>query len=424
MKHWQTAFLSSLATLGAVVVGSNLRASGQRNLRHKLQPDYGVEDEQFLRAIGCLLPPPIRRGHRVTAYQNGDQILPAMLEAIRSAQRSITLETFIYWSGRTGREFAEALAGRARAGVRVHVSLDWIGSDKADPHDVNLMTSAGVQIERYHKPRALNLGRINERSHRKILVVDGKVGFTGGVGIADEWTGDAKDPDHWRDSHFKVEGPAVAQLQAAFMDNWLKVRPEVLHDERYFPPLDEAGDMLAQVFISSPREGIESVRLMYLLSIACARRSIRLGSAYFVPDGLALEHLIGAARRGVRVQIIVPGRHIDTRIVRCASRSLWGPLLRAGVEIHEYVPTMYHVKLLVVDDLFVSVGSTNFDNRSFRFNDECNLNVYDRTFALEQAAVFDADLERCRKMTYQQWAGRPLLSKAQDAGASMLQGQL
>src|SRR5690606_21434618 len=204
---------------------------------------------------------------------------------------------------------------------------------------------------------------------RKLLVVDGRIGFTGGVGIADEWLGHAQDSLHWRDSHYRVVGPAVAQMQAAFMDNWIKTRSLVLHGEDYFPPIDTAGPQLAQTFKSWADAGGESVWLMYLLSIGSARESIRLAASYFVPDSLAIEHLADAARRGVQVEIIVPGAHIDAEVVRRASRASWGPLLEAGVRIYEYGPTMFHCKVMIVDRQWVSVGSTNFDNRSFKLND-------------------------------------------------------
>jgi hypothetical protein len=224
-------------------------------------------------------------------------------------------------------------------------------------------------------------GRLNNRTHRKLLIVDGRIGFTGGVGIADTWLGHAQDPDHWRDSHYRLDGPAVADMQAAFMDNWMETCGEVLHGEEYFPPLEPVGPQPAQVFRSSADDGSESVRLLYLISIASAERSVRLANSYFVPDSLAIRTLVEAQRRGATLEILVPGRHIDQKTVRRASRALWGPLLEAGVAIYEYQPTMYHAKVAVVDEIWTSVGSTNFDTRSFRLNDEANLNVFDTGFA-------------------------------------------
>jgi cardiolipin synthase len=254
--------------------------------------------------------------------------------------------------------------------------------------------------------------------------VDGVIGFTGGVGIADKWLGNAQDPEHWREAHFRVEGPVVAQMQATFLDNWLKTRGELLHGDDYFPPIAPAGESYAQMFRSSSRGGAESVRLMYLMSIADARRSIRIANSYFVPDDLAVRALADARRRGVSVEIIVPGEHTDTEIVRKASRSLWGELLAAGVEIYEYRPTMYHCKVMVVDESWVSVGSTNFDERSFRLNDEANLNVYDPVFARQQVAIFEQDKAASQRITLEQWAQRPWTERMLEKAAGLLRSQL
>src|SRR5688500_6856792 len=334
---------------------------GEKKIQRRIEHAYDVDDPQFLRAMGHLLPPPVLGGNRVEALYNGDQIFPAMLDAIRGAKISITFETFIYWEGRIGRAFADALAERAQAGVRVHALVDWLGSKKMDASYLRDMEQAGVQVERFHPIRWYSVGKLNNRTHRKLLVVDGTVGFTGGVGIADEWTGDAQDAEHWRDTHFRLEGPAVAQMQAAFMDNWIEVTGDVLHGPDYFPELPHAGKELAQFFVSSPGGGGESAQLLYLMSIAAAGRSIELSAAYFLPDNNEVRQLVAARNRGVRVQIIVPGPVTDSAAVRRASRSTWGELLRAGIEIYEYQPTFYHVKVMTVDGLWVSVGSTNFE---------------------------------------------------------------
>jgi cardiolipin synthase A/B len=423
MSSALAAALAVAATLVVVFFWRNL-ASGEKKIQHEIEPLYPLDSDQFRRVLSSLLGPPIVAGNRVRALQNGDEIFPPMLAAIREAEKTVCFETFIYWSGEIARELSEALAERARAGVRVHVLLDWLGSKKLDETLIAAMEEAGVEVERYHPVRWYHLGRLNHRTHRKLLVVDGRVGFTGGVGIGDEWLGHAQDPDHWRDVHFRVEGPVVAHLQAAFMDNWLKTRARVLHGAEYFPPLAPVGDVDAQMFRSSPREGSESVRLMYLLAIAAAREEILMANAYFVPDDLAREELVAAARRGVRVRIVVPGRHIDADLVRFASRARWGPLLEAGVEIHEFQPTMYHCKVFIADRLLVSVGSTNFDNRSFRLNDEANLNLFDREFAAAMSAVIEADLARSRQLTFEQWRHRPWREKVADRASALLRSQL
>ena len=421
-------FVMTIAsTLVLTLVGALIAVNfttGEKKVERNLPRLYSTQDSQFRRAMGSLLGPGIVGGNRVQELLNGEQIFPAMLAAIRSAQRTITFETYIYWSGDIGREFAEALAERSRVGVKVHVLLDWVGSAKIDASFLEQMKSAGVEIEKFHKPEWHTLARMNNRTHRKLLVIDGSTGFTGGVGIAPKWTGSGQDAEHWRDSHFRIEGPAVAQMQAVFMDNWLKVTGKVMHGESYFPALQTMGSSDAQVFSSSPSGGSESMELMYHLSITAAERTIDLSSAYFVPDELTTKALTDALRRGVKIRIITPGEIIDTETVRAASRGSWGPLLKAGAEIHEYQPSMYHCKVMIVDNLLVSVGSTNFDNRSFRLNDEANLNIFDATFAERQTRIFQDDLQRSRQVTFDAWAARPFREKMKERLALILESQL
>ncbi|HEU0200114.1 MAG TPA: phospholipase D-like domain-containing protein [Burkholderiaceae bacterium] len=417
------ALATAIATVLAILLVINF-SLGDKQIDRRIPHAYAVADVQFLRTMGVLLGPPLMNGNRVEALLNGDQIFPAMLDAIRGAKQTITFETYIYWSGSIGREFASALAERAQSGVKVHLLLDWIGSNRLNEADLQRMAQAGVEIRRYNKPHWYTFGRLNNRTHRKLLVVDGRQGFTGGVGIADNWLGNAQSPDHWRDTHFKIEGPAVAQLQAAFLDNWMQVTGAVLHGKEYFPDLAEVGPHHAQMFMSSPGGGAESMQLMYLLSIGAATKSIRLSMSYFVPDDVAVRMLVEAVQRGVKVQFILPGEHTDTHLVRRASRAEWGRLLEAGAEIHEYQPTMFHCKVMIVDDLWVSVGSTNFDNRSFSVNDEANLNVYDERFARRQAEIFEDDLKRSRRVTLEAWQGRPWHDKVLDEAAGWLSSQL
>ena len=412
-----------IATAIATLLVMNF-LTGEKKIQRRIEPLYPVSDPQFLRSMGVLLGPSIQGGNRVEPLANGDEIFPAMLKEIRAAQRTITFETYIYWSGRIGKEFADALSERARAGVRVHVLLDWVGAGKMDRGVLQEMESSGVHVRKYHPIRWYNLARMNNRTHRKLLVVDGRVGFTGGVGIADEWSGHAQDEHHWRDSHFRIEGPAVGEMQAAFADNWLKTEGEVLHGEAYFPELAPAGDALAQVFISSAGGGSESARLMYLLSIASARSSVRIAASYFVPDDLTIETLVAARRRGVAIELILPGDKIDSSVVRKASRARWGDLLRAGVEIYEYQPTMYHCKIMIVDDLWVSVGSKNFDNRSFRLNDEANLNILDDGFGRAQSEVFARDRTRAKEVTLEEWRRRPITERLEELVGRMMRHQL
>jgi cardiolipin synthase len=414
------------AVIGAValtLVALNF-VQPERRIQRQIEHRFATSDPEFRHELGVLLGPPIVDGNRVVNLENGHEIFPTMLAAVRSARRSITFETYIYWSGDIGREFADALTERAKAGVPVHVLVDWVGSQKMDDALVQRMESAGIEFRRYHPLEWYHLARMNNRTHRKVLVVDGRIGFTGGVGIADQWQGEAQDAEHWRDSHYRIEGPAVAQMQAAFMDNWIKTTGQVLRGEEYFPPLAAVGDASAQVFTSSPSGGADSMLLMYLLAISSSVKTIDLSASYFVPDELTLTALHAALARGVRVRIIVPGEHIDTEIVRKASRANWKELLAAGAEIHEYAPTMFHCKMLVVDGLLTSVGSTNFDMRSFRLNDEANLNVYDAGFARRVSAVFEQDLHQTRRITLAMWRDRPWHEKALEKTTALLSSQL
>lgn len=403
--HWNLICGIAAGVLLAVITSNFLPS--EKKIEHQIYPAYSVDDPQFLRTMGALFGPPLVDGNSAVELLNGDEIFPPMLAAIRSAQHTITFETFIYWSGKIGREFATALSERARAGVKVHVLLDYIGTKKMEDTLLEQMRSAGCEMVKFHPPTVRHWSEFNNRTHRKLLIVDGRVGFTGGVGIGDEWLGHAQDANHWRDTHFKVTGPVVAQMQAVFMANWMKTKARVDHTEEYFPALEPTGKLRAQMFHSSPEEGSENVRLMYLLSIAAARRVILLEQAYFVPDELATHMLADAARRGVRVEIIVPGPLTDTKFVRRASRAGWGELLRAGVKFYEFQPTNFHCKVMVVDGRWSSVGSTNFDNRSFRLNDEANLNIYDAGFAAKLEQTFAADKQRSREVTFEAWRNRP-----------------
>jgi cardiolipin synthase len=421
--------IACIVTLAIALVAVNA-SSGEKKIQQRIEHLYGTEDPEFLHVMGVMLGPPVVGGNRYRVLVNGDQIFPAMLAAIRAARQTIDFETYIYWSGAIGKDFADALSERARAGVKVQVLLDWVGSSKMDDALIDELRSAGVEIQKYHPPSWTHLGRLNNRTHRKLLVVDGRVGFTGGVGIAQEWTGNAQDPDHWRDTHFQVEGPVVAQMQGVFMDNWIKTSGAVLNGAEYFPLIAPIAAMApgaggeAQVFSSSPSGGSASMELMYLMAITSATRTIRLSSSYFVPNELAVRSMVAAMKRGVKLQIIVPGGHVDTETVRSAGKARWGELLAAGAEIYEYQPTMYHCKVMIVDQFMVATGSTNFDDRSFRLNDEANLNIYDAAFAAEQVRIFDADLARSRRIDLATWQSRPLRDKLLEHVASLFGSQL
>jgi len=371
--------------------------------RQEIAPLYSARSPEFRQAAGSLLGPNFVPGNNITTLVNGNQIFPAMLGAIRSAKHSISFETYVFQDGEIARQFTEALAERAQSGVKVHAILDAQGTQKMGRQNLERLRDAGVEVAKYHSILWPDPRRYNNRTHRKLLIVDGKIGFVGGVGIADLWSGNADSPRHWRDNHYKVIGPVVAQLQASFVTSWLKIRGEVLHGADYFPPLASTGPYLAQAIRSGARN--ENLDLMYLLAIASAKTTLRIENAYFLPDDLMRKELTEAAKRGVKVEIVVPGKKIDQKLVRWASRRHWPELIRAGVRIFEYQPTMVHVKLMIVDDIFVSVGSGNFDNRSIRLNDEANLDVLDRNFAGQQTRLFESDKKQCREGTLDKTGG-------------------
>ena len=393
----------ALLLLAAAAGCTSFRGHGVRTRLDAVPP---VTDPQFARSLGGLLDAPVVASNRVTSLINGEQFFPAMLEAIRGARESITLESYIYWSDEVGSEFTEALTAKAQAGVKVRLLLDWIGSRHLKGRDLDALREAGVEVRLFSRFSPLHLGRLNHRDHRKILVVDGTVGFIGGAGVGDVWRAGVDTPEPWRDAFFQVEGPVVAQLQAIFAQNWLKVTGQALTGPEHFPELVPAGDVAAQAFAGDPRAGNDRVRLMYLMAFASARRSIRLSMAYFIPCDLTLQELIAACERGVAVEIILPGKDMDSPPVRPASRAKWGEMLKAGARIYEYQPSMYHCKGLIVDEAWVSVGSANLDSRSFRYNDEANLNVFSSEFAADQSRVFEADKARSREVSYDEWRRR------------------
>jgi cardiolipin synthase A/B len=359
-------------------------------------------------------------GNAIRTLSNGDEIFPAMLTAIRAARRSIDFETFVYEHGDIPAAFATALEERARAGVKVNVILDSIGAAKSLPYR-NALREAGVELIIYHSPWWLDPRRNNHRTHRKILVVDGRVGFIGGVGISDLWKGNASSSKETRDLHYRIEGPVVAQLQGAFEDNWMNSREAILLGPEYFPVLSPAGGIMAGAFFSSPLRGRSALELMYHLVIASSRQTLCIENAYFLPDSTLVEALCAAARRGVHVRILLPGKYMDEKAVQRHSRKTWPRLLAAGVKISEYDPTMDHVKLVIADGLFVSIGSGNLDFRSLRINDEANLNILDATFAREQTRIFEGDLRRAHRVVLH---GTSLVELPQQTAETPLEPQL
>lgn len=401
--HLATAAISGLAT---AVLARNFFES-EKKVTHAITTAYGVQEPTFQRTISHMLGPPFVEGNDVTIFNNGAEIFPAMLHAIRQAKCSVTFENFVFNTGKVTRQFAGAFAERALAGVKVHVLQDAMGCNCIHGEEFAVMKRAGVEVEIF---RYFNL-RFNERTHRKLLIIDGQIGFIGGVGIADDWDGDADWPDRWRDTQYLVEGPVVAQMQQAFMDNWIQTRACVLHGDAYFPHIEKKNGMNCQVFKSSSSEGADSARLLFLFAIAAARRSIRIANAYFIPDDLTIQTLVEARARNVDIEVIVPGEHTDQHLVRKVGRARWKRMIEAGVKFYEYQPARFHCKYMIVDEYLSCVGSCNLDNRSLRLNEEANLNILDAEFAAEHLKIFERDKANSRRIGIQDWRSRPLGEK-------------
>jgi cardiolipin synthase len=417
-------FPARLWLLVLLVCAGDFRAGAvEKIIRVPIEVDYGVDTPAFRETISHQLHDQLIPGNKIQGLVNGVEIFPAMLEAIRGASNSITFENFIWRSGKLSDEFIAALSERARAGVNVHCIVDSFGAFKFKRADRKRLRASGAHLEIFNPMWPWNFWTWNHRTHRKTLVIDGRIGFIGGICIADEWMGNADEPTHWRDSEFRVEGPVVGEMQGVFMDDWLRCTSRMLHGTNYFPELSPQGDSLAQCFKGGPRDGAENARLLYLYSIAAARKSIRLSHSYFVPDNLAVEMLVDAVKRGVKVEIITPGI-IDWNIVRRAARSRWDRLMDAGVQFYEFQPAKYHCKLMIVDDAWVTAGSVNFDDRSFRINGEANINVYDPVFAKAQIEVFEQDKAKSVRISRREFRKRPWYMRAAENFCGFFRGML
>ena len=403
------------------------------SLRHRREEGHGYElagqvsvgDASFLRAAEALTAAPIAPGNRLELLVNGDAIFPRYLETIAGAQRTLNITTYAYWKGQIAIDVAEALAERAAAGVEVNVLIDALGGAKMDRDLLGTMEDAGVTVHRFRPLKPYAVRRLENRTHRKLLIADGRVGMTGGVGIAEEWTGDAQDPDHWRDTHVRVEGPVVRGLQGAFAENWIEATGRVLGGQDYLPDIEPFEDGVPmQVTRSSAGVGDTNAEALTYLAIAAADRSLDLTSAYFVPRPAFLHALVDAAERGVALRILVPGSHIDKGIVRTAGRSVYDQLLDAGAELYEYGPTMLHAKTLTVDGEWACVGSVNFDNRSFQLHDEASLSVQDRRFAADLTDQFERDLADSERIDPEAWSERGVRRRAGEAVSRLARREL
>jgi len=391
---------------------------------YALETDLDVESPQFPLTMTGMTGMPLVPGNQVALFNNGDQFFPAMLDAIESAEHSITMEQYIFWEGKVGRRFAEAFAEKARSGVQVKLLLDAVGSSTLGEPIVKILEAGGCQLAWFRPIHWYTMIRANRRDHRKSLMVDGKIAFTGGAGIADHWLGDAQGARSWRDLMVRVEGPAAIGQQSGFAQNWLQCTGEILTGEDYFPLPRNAGTIDVQTIVSSPLEGMGAAGTMHLIAVQCARRHLCIANPYFIPDPRLIEMLGQAVRRGVAVKLMVAGRHNDTWWARQNSVRLYGRLLQAGVEIFEFLPTMLHQKTVLVDDAWGSVGTANFDNRSFALNDETSVCFHDRDLVSQLHEIFLADLERCKKVSLRQWKKRGFWQRAGEQFASLMEDQM
>ena len=418
-SHWQTVVYTLMAAVFTYLVTPPT-----------VSPTYGLDSktplrsEDFLATITGATGVPLIEGNRIEILNNGDEFYPAMLKAIGQARSSITIEAYIYWAGTIGQQFADAIAGRARAGVDVKILLDAVGSSTIGREILQTLQDSGCQVRWYNKMFWRTIGRFNNRTHRKSLIIDGSLGFTGGAGIADHWLGNAQNPKHWRDIQVRVEGPGAVPLQTGFVQNWLATTGEIVTGPRYFPKVEPVGPIAVQTIMSSPAGGSSAVRTMYYLSIVSAQRRLYIANAYFIPDESGVDILISARKRGVDVKLMFAGIHNDMTLARYGGIHLYGKLLEAGIEIYEYNRTMLHQKTMVVDGAWVTVGTTNFDNRSFALHEESNVCTYDTQLAERLEQIFVEDLADCVRVSLESWKRRGMLTKIRGAAALFLRDQL
>jgi cardiolipin synthase len=387
----------------------------------------GPDDDRahrLRRRLEALLGIPASEGNELTLLRNGDQIFPAMLEAIRAAKQTIDFLTFVYWKGDIAHEFAHALAERAQAGVRVRVLIDAIGGRLIDNALIEHMEQCGVQVEWFRKPFSIaqltSPLKQNHRTHRKVLICDERVGFTGGVGIAEEWCGDARDETEWRDTHVRIVGPAVDGLAASFGQNWAETGHPLFEDRDRFPEHDRPGSSVVQVARGSASVGWNDMATVFRVMIESATDRLRMMTAYFVPDDAFQELLLDAVRRGVQVDVMLPGPHADKRVCQLASESIYSCLVEGGVRIWAFQPSMLHAKVMTVDGTVSVIGSANMNRRSMQLDEEVVLSVFDPEVTRALDDDFERDLDRCERIEPRRWEDRPLHQKVQEKATTVI----
>jgi cardiolipin synthase A/B len=401
---WRT--IARVAVVGLIAVAAVLFLM-RGNDRLLVESPLGAEDPHFPDYVATLVGSPLTRGDAYEILQNGNAIFPPMLEAIEQAKRTISFESFIYSTGVIPDRFTAALADAAQRGVEVRIVLDAFGAMDISRDNLDRLIEAGCMVLWFNPLRPVTIEKTNYRTHRKVLVVDGEVAFTGGVGLGDQWIGDARNEDEWRDMQVKVTGPAVRYLEAAFYENWLESGGRVVPPFAERPPPEGTGARSIVIW-SNPTGGANNVKLLYLLSIAAARRSIDIASPYFILDHTTRWALDHARERGVRVRLVTEGEITDALSVKRASRAEYDELLQRGYEIYEFQPTMMHLKAMVVDEAWSLIGSANFDNRSFELNDELTVAIADRAVAAILTRAFEADTARSERLELDLWRQRPL----------------
>src|SRR5437868_8330510 len=396
----------------------------RHTLEYHLEHTFAVSDPEFFGSALAMSDPVPIEGNAIEVLQNGDEYFPAMLDAISGAKKTVNFEAYIVYSDEIGRAFCEALAERAQAGLEVRVLLGGVGSGwSLNNSDVRMMKRAGCKLAYYHPTHSWRVDRTNRRSHRRVLVVDGRIGFTGGVGFAKRWSGHAQDKQHWRDVHLRVRGPLVAKLQSAFQEHWAKTSGEELSGADQFPGLAAAGNTKAQI-VNSHSISIAPIPLVQAVAFAAATKRIWITNAYCTPTPDQVDLLTKAARRGVDVRILVPGPNNDQPLTKSAGRGAYGKLLEGGVKIFEYEPTMIHIKSIVADTQFSMIGSSNLDARSAEINEELDMVVYDRDFGRRTEETFIRDLSQSREYTLEQFRRRSLWERVVEWLAYPFRSQL
>ena len=413
-------------TLMAIGVVAIVSVIGALFLPDWKQPDYALGPDAepgtqaFVEAAGTFLNNPVYRGGEVELLENGDGFFPPMLEAIRAARETINFEVYIFEPDEIGRQFMEAFIERARAGVEVRLLLDWFGSLALKPRHRRELRKAGVRVELFRSLRLRNLVRMYRRTHRRAIVVDGRVAFTGGAAVSNKWAGNVRTRHEWRDSMTRITGPLVGGIQSAFAEDWVYCTGEVLGGARFFPPLDLAPGPCSVSVVSSPSDAQQPIRLLFWLSFANARRRLWICNSYFIPDRRLRKAVVSRARQGVDVRILVPGNYTDAVPVQLAGRSLYGELLEAGARIFEYQPSMMHAKTIVVDEAWSVIGSANMDERSMELNEENIVGICDEGFARAVAKGLEEDFARSKEVKLEQWRRRPAWQRAMEKMATVL----